>query len=176
MNLEAQLIHRVELEEEIARQEKSLTELEQTVEKLQKTIAQEAAAQSALGGQKEQMETGLCRELAVHLEGCPLEEAPAAVQQALEEIIGTLSHLAEQQIPQEEQTLRTLERNAVQIREELAGARSRQEEMAGQIKVQRNRLSFPDEAQIQQKITALREEREAPRRWTRKVCSSRARH
>lgn len=176
VNLEAQLIHRVELEEEIARQEKSLTELEQTAEKLQKTIAQETAAQSALGGQKEQMETGLCRELAVHLEGCPLEEAPAAVQQALEEIIGTLSHLAEQereiqgklqrkqeleqQIPQEEQTLRTLERNAVQLREELAGARSRQEEMAGQIKVQRNRLSFPDEAQIQQKITALREERE----------------
>jgi len=175
-DLEAKLTHRAELEAEIACQERSLTELEQTAEELRKITAQAEASQSALGGQREQMETGLRRELAVHLEACPLEDAPAAVKQALAEITETMSHLAEQeqelrgklqrkqklerQIPQEEQELHRLEDAVAQLREKLAGSRSRQEEAVGQLKAQRDRLPFPDEEQVRQKMTILREERE----------------
>lgn len=66
----------------------------------------------------------------------------------------------ERQIPQEEQALRTLEGTVTQLREKLAGAQSRQEEMAGQIRTQHDRLPFPNEEQVRQKITALRADRE----------------
>ena len=66
-----------------------------------------------------------------------------------------------QNIPLKEQELRGLEDTAGKQKEELAGARSRQEELAGQIQALRNRLPFPDQDGTQQKITALQEELQA---------------
>lgn len=176
MELESQLTHRGELEEETARRERALAELEETAETLSKTMAREAAAQSGLEGRREQMEAGLRRELAAHLDACPLEEAPAAAGQTLAESAGVLSSLAEreralqerlrrkreleQRIPQEEQALGALEDAGARLREELAADRSRQAEMAGQIESQRGRLPFPDEGQIRENIAALGQERE----------------
>lgn len=64
------------------------------------------------------------------------------------------------QIPLEEQALRALEESAAKLREELAGTQSRKEEMAGQIQTLRDRLSFPDLDDAQQKIDALRAEQQ----------------
>lgn len=64
-------------------------------------------------------------------------------------------------IPLMEQELRTLEKTAGKQKEELAGARSRQEELYGQIQMLRSHLPFPERDDAQQKITALHEERQA---------------
>lgn len=73
-----------------------------------------------------------------------------------------------QNIPLKEQELRGLEDTAGKQKEELAGARSRQEELAGQIQALRNRLPFPDQDGTQQKITALQENfRHLPPHWNR---------
>ena len=177
MDLEAQLVHRAELEQEIAHREEVLTELEDQAAKLQKTINLAEVDQSALCGQQRQLEDALCRDLSAHLEDCPLETAPTAINQALTEIMGEIAPLAEreqaladklrrrqelgQQIPVAEQALRRLEEAAAKVREELAGARSRQKEMAGQIQARRDKLPFPNEESAREKITALREEHQS---------------
>lgn len=177
MDLEAQLVHRAELEQEIAHREEVLTELEGQAAKLQETINLAEVDQSALCGQRRQLEDALCRDLSAHLEDCPLENAPTAITQALTEIMGETALLAEreqaladklrrkqelgQQIPVAEQELRRLGEAAAKIREELAGARSRQKEMAGQIQARRDKLPFPNEESAREKITALREEHQS---------------
>ena len=174
LDLEAQLSHREELQQEIGRQEEALAELTKRQEHLQEAVTQAEVAQSALSGQQEQLETTLCRELSVHLDPCALDEAPAAIVLALETTQGTLTQMAEQeqilqrsiqrkqeldrQIPLAEQALRTLEDTSAKLREELAGTRSRREEAAGQIQSLRSRLSFPDLDAAQQKLDALRKE------------------
>lgn len=177
MDLEAQLVHRAELEQEIAHREEVLTELEGQAAKLQETINLAEVDQSALCGQQRQLEDALCRDLSAHLEDCPLETAPTAINQALTEIMGEIAPLAEreqaladklrrkqelgQQIPVAEQELRRLEEAAAKVREELAGARSRQKEMAGQIQARRDKLPFPNEESAREKITVLREEHQS---------------
>ena len=177
MDLEAQLVHRAELEQEIAHREEVLTELEGQAAKLQETINLAEVDQSALCGQRRQLEDALCRDLSAHLENCPLEAAPTAITQALTEIMGKTALLAEreqaladklrrkqelgQQIPVAEQELRRLEETAAKVREELAGARSRQKEMAGQIQARRDKLPFPNEESAREKITVLREEHQS---------------
>ena len=177
MDLEAQLVHRTELEQEIAHREEVLTELDGQAAKLQETINLAEVDQSALCGQQRQLEDALCRDLSAHLEDCPLETAPTAINQALAEIMGEIAPLAEreqaladklrrkqelgQQIPVAEQALRRLEEAAAKVREELAGARSRQKEMAGQIQARRDKLPFPNEESAREKITALREEHQS---------------
>ena len=177
MDLEAQLVHRAELEQEIAHREEVLTELEGQAAKLQETINLAEVDQSALCGQQRQLEDALCRDLSAHLENCPLEAAPTAITQALTEIMGKTALLAEreqaladklrrkqelgQQIPVAEQELRRLEETAAKVREELAGARSRQKEMAGQIQARRDKLPFPNEESAREKITVLREEHQS---------------
>lgn len=174
MDLEAQLAHRAELEQEIAHREESLAELEQQAEKLSEVIRQTEVSWSALCGQRRQLEDVLRRDLSAHLENCSLENAPTAITQALTETTEKTAQLAEreqvlegklqkkqelnQQIPLAEQALRGLEDAAAKVREELAGARSRQEELAGQIQARRDRLPFPNAERAQEKITALREE------------------
>ena len=177
MDLEAQLVHRAELEQEIGHREEVLTELEGQAAKLQETINLAEVDRSALCGQRRQLEAALCRDLSAHLEDCPLETAPTAINQALTEIMGEIALLAEreqaladklrkkqelgQQIPVAEQELRRLEEAAAKIREELAGARSRQKEMAGQIQARRDKLPFPNEESAREKITVLREEHQS---------------
>ena len=57
--------------------------------------------------------------------------------------------------------MRILEENTGKRKEELAGARSRQEELSGQLRTLRGRLPFPDQDGARQKITALQEELQA---------------
>lgn len=177
MDLEAQLVHRAELEQEIAHREEGLTELEGQAAKLQESINLAEVDQSALCGQQRQLEDALCRDLSAHLEDCPLENAPTAITQALTEIMGETALLAEreqalvdklrkkqelgQKIPVAEQALRRLEEAVAKVREELAGARSRQKEMAGQIRARRDKLPFPNEESAREKITVLREEHQS---------------
>ena len=174
---EAQLAHQGELEQEIARRETSLAELDAQAAELKETIKQTEVSQGILSGQREQLEDNLRRELSAHLQACPLQDAPAAIAQALAEATETLTQMDElkqelgdklrkkqelnQNIPLKEQELRGLEDTAGKQKEELAGARSRQEELAGQIQTLRNRLPFPDQDGAQQKITALQEELQA---------------
>lgn len=54
-----------------------------------------------------------------------------------------------------------LEENTGKLKEELAGARSRQEELSRQLQTLRGRLPFPDQDGARQKITALQEELQA---------------
>ena len=144
---------------------------------LKETIKQTEVSQGILSGQREQLEDNLRRELSAHLQAYPLQDAPAAIAQALAEATETLTQMDElkqelgdklrkkqelnQNIPLKEQELRGLEDTARKQKEELAGARSRQEELAGQIQTLRNRLPFPDQDGAQQKITALQEELQA---------------
>lgn len=176
LDLEAQLTHRAKLEQEIGKQEEVLAELTRRQEQLQEDMTQAEVAQSALGGQREQLEETLRRDMGAHLDSCALEEAPAAIAQALAKTRDELAQLAQQeqllqgkvqrkqeldrQIPLEEQALRALEESAAKLREELAGTQSRREEMAGQIQTLRDRLSFPNLDAARQKLDALRAERQ----------------
>lgn len=170
LELEGRLAHRQELEQEIGRQEEALDSLTKRQEQLQAAITQAEVAQGALGGQLEQLEAALCRELAQHLEPCTLEDAPNAIAGALEQTRNALSQLAEQervlqknsqrkaeldrQIPVAEQNLRALEEDAGRLKAELAGAVSRREEMAGQIQSLREGLSFPEPDAAQRRMDA----------------------
>ena len=177
LELEEQIIHREELEREIGRQEEALADLAKRLEQMQEAMTQAEVSQSALGGQREQLEETLRRETAAHLDPCTLEDAPAVIAQALEQARGALAQMAEQElvfqgkihrkqeleqrIPLEEQGLQAFEESAAKVREELAGTRSRKEEMAGQIQALRSRLSFPDLDTAQRTMDALREERQS---------------
>lgn len=171
---EAQLTHRAELEEEITRLEKSLAELDEQADKLKETIKQTEVSQGALGGQREQLEASLRRELSAHFQACALEDAPEAIIRALSEATDEITQVAEleqelggklqrkqelnQEIPLAEQKLRVLEDTAGKQKDELAGARIRQEELSGQIQTLRDRLPFPDQDGAQKRISALQEE------------------
>lgn len=174
---EAQLIHRGELEQEIARQEKSLTELEEQAAEMKESLKRTEVSLGTLGGQQAQLEDNLHRELSAHLQACSLEDAPAAITRALSEVTEKIAQMAKleqelgdklqkkqklnEKIPLVEQDLRVLEDSAKKQNEDLTRARSRQEELSGQIQTLRDRLPFPDQASAQQKISALQEEFQA---------------
>ena len=171
---ETQLAHRAELEQEIAHQEKSLTELEEQAAEMKESIKQAEISLGTLDGQREQLENSLRRELSAHLQACALGDAPAAIARALSEATEKITQMAEleqelgdklqkkqelnQRIPLTEQKLRRLEDTAGKRKEELAGVRSRKEELSGQLQTLRDRLPFPDQDVAQQKISALQEE------------------
>ena len=177
VDLEAQLTCREALEQEIARRERELKELEQEAQSLAEAANQAEVARGALEGRRRQLEESLRRDLAAQLDGRGLKEAPAAIAGALEAVREELARLAEQgrallgrlerkqalegQIPQAEQALRVLTEAATRLREELAGARSRREELREQLRLRREQLPFPERSQAEQKIAALRKEREA---------------
>ena len=174
---EAQLIHREELEQEITRQADSLTELEEQAAEMKESIKRTEVSLGTLDGQRAQLEDNLHRELLAHLQACSLEDAPAAISRALSEVTEKIAQMArlEQEfgeklqkkqelnrnIPLMEQEMRMLEENTGKLKEELAGARSRQEELSGQLQTLRGRLPFPDQDGARQKITALQEELQA---------------
>ncbi len=174
MEVEVQLARREELEQEIQRQERVVSDLEEQQQQMQKDLTQAEVAQSALDGQREQMEHTLCRELTVHLQECPLEKAPAVIAEGLEQTGVVLTQIAGQakvlreklrhkeeldrKIPLEEQFLRELEQSAADLREELAGAESRKAEMEGQIQALRTQLQYPDMQEARACAAALEEE------------------
>ena len=92
---EAQLAHQGELEQEIARRETSLAELDAQAAELKETIKQTEVSQGILSGQREHLEDNLRRELSAHLQACPLQDAPAAIAQALAEATETLTQMDE---------------------------------------------------------------------------------
>ena len=174
---EAQLTHRAELEQEIARQAEYLTELEEQAAEMKESIKRTEVSQGTLDGQRAQLEDNLHRELLAHLQACSLEDAPEAITQAISEVTEKIAQMAKleqefgdklqkkqklnQKIPLVEQELRMLEENTGKLKEELAGAHSRQEELSGQLQTLRGRLPFPDQDGARQKITALQEELQA---------------
>lgn len=171
---EAQLTHRAELEQEIARQAEYLTELEEQAAEMKESIKRTEVSQGTLDGQRAQLEDNLHRELLAHLQACSLEDAPEAITQAISEVTEKIAQMAKleqefgdklqkkqklnQKIPLVEQELRMLEDSAKKQSEDLAGTRSRQAELSGQIQTLRDRLPFPDQASAQQKISSLQEE------------------
>ena len=174
---EARLTHRAELEQEIARQAEYLTELEEQAAEMKESIKRTEVSLGTLDGQRAQLEDNLHRELSAHLQACSLEDAPAAISRALSEVTEKIAQMArvEQEfgeklqkkqelnrnIPLMEQEMRMLEENTGKLKEELAGARSRQEELSGQLQTLRGRLPFPDQDGARQKITALQEDLQA---------------
>lgn len=174
MEVEVQLARREELEQEIQRQERTVSDLEEQQAQMQKDFTQAEVAQSALDGQREQMGHTLCRELTVHLQECTLEKAPLVIAEGLEQTGVVLTQIAGQaqvlqeklyckeeldrKIPLEEQKLRELEQSAADLREELAGAESRKAEMAGQIQALRTQLHYPDMQAAQACAATLEEE------------------
>lgn len=177
MEKEAQLTHRAELEQEIIRQSESLTELEEQAAEMKESIKRTEVSLGTLDGQRAQLEDNLHRELSAHLQACSLKAAPAAITQALSEVTEKIAQMAKleqefgdklqkkqelnRNIPLMEQEMRVLEETAGKLKEELAGARSRQEELSGQLQTLRGRLPFPDQDGTRQKITALQEELQA---------------
>ncbi len=165
------LAERAALEGEICRQQETITALSQQQEELQNRITQAELAQSALGGQREQLEESLRRELAAQLEDCPLEEAPSRIAQALSQTEETLSQMAEQEqrlleklsrkqeldqrIPQEEQNLRELAQSLSALQEHLAAGSSRKEEMLRQVSQLQAQLLCPDAQSAQKRAEAL---------------------
>ncbi len=173
-DLEAQLIHREELAQEVEKQEEQLRSLTDQQEKIKEEIAQAEVAQGRLQGQREQLEGKLRRQLLEHLEGCGLEAAAGRVpaeRQAVEtELTRVREQLQavrdsldrkqtlEQQLPRQEARLKELEQALAEGQKALAGAESRQGEIAAQIQALQAELHYPDAASAQGRQAQLQEE------------------
>lgn len=172
--LEAQLIRRKEVEQEIRQQETVSAALMDQQETLWERIAQEEAARNTLRGQLEQREGDLHRQLQEHLGDCTLGEAPEQIAMELRNIEHILAKMTEQlqeleakaarkqgletQIPQQEQSLNALEQRIFAVREELARAESRREELAVQAEAVQAELHYPDAVSAEEKLAAIRAE------------------
>ncbi len=172
--LETQRTHRKELEQEIRQQEAMCVSLTDQQEALRERIAQEEAARNILRGQREQREGDLYRQLQDHLGDCTLEQAPEQIAIQLREMESILAQLAERLqeldgkaarkqaletwIPQQEQRLKELEQRTFAVREELARAESRKEELAVQLEAAQAELHYPDAMAAQEKLAAIRAE------------------
>lgn len=171
LELEGQLTHRAQLEQELQAQEEKLNALTLQQEEVRAAITQAEVAQSGLQGQKEQLEETLRRQLEEQLEHCPLAEAAErlAVQlQAVEETQQQLIRQVQQaekklkrkqqldvQIPQREGEVSQLDQQIAAAREELARINSRREELDEQIQTLRAQLHYSDDAEAQEKKIAL---------------------
>lgn len=173
--LETQRLHRKDLEQEIRQQEAMCVSLTDQQEALQERIAQEEAARNILRGQKEQREEDLHREIQDHLGDCTLEQAPEQIAIQLREMESILAQLAERLqeldgkaarkqaletwIPQQEQSRKELEQRTFAVREELARAESRKEELAVQVEAMQAELHYPDAMAAKERLAAIRAER-----------------
>ncbi len=177
MEVEAQIIQRENLEQEITRQEEALAELKQRRDALREEVTRQEVAGSTLEGQREQLEGQLVRLLQVHLPGCALEDAPGALaeqrQRTEEELKALAARLEEVQtklsrrqtldglIPQREESLRQAEGALSRGREELAALESQGQEIAAQAAALADTLPYPDAQAAQRALSALQGEREA---------------
>ncbi len=179
LDLEAQLVRREELGQEIQKKEAEAAAYVSRQAELQKEISQTEVELSGLRGQREQLEDKLLRQIREQLgESCTLTVAPeyvenelsngdnalAQIETRLEE---TASRLARKQelellIPQREQGLKDLEQSLTALREKLAGTQSRRDEMIKQLQTLQASLHYPDaatalegQATLQREISAL---------------------
>lgn len=173
MELEGQLAHRAQLEQELQTREETLSALTGQQEQLREAITQAELAQSGLQGQKEQLEGSLRRQLEEQMDGCPLAQAEEQVAARLQALEQTQRRLREQlreaeqkqrrkeqldlQIPQGEAELSKLDQAMAAAREELARTSSRREEVGRQLQALKSQLRCPDAAAAQAEKTALEE-------------------
>lgn len=166
-----QLAVREQLEIKIKQQEKQLSALEQEREQLRQSISHTEIAQGALHGRKEQLEDTLRAAIAAQLEGCAWEDASDTASSRLEQTEQLLAQIAEQeqvlnsklrrkeqldiQIPREEQALKEQKKALAALKENLAGNRSRREELVVQLQTMQAQLHWPDAASACQKAAAL---------------------
>lgn len=171
LELEGQLTHRTQLEQELQAQEEKLNALTLQQEEVRAAIAQAEVAQSGLQGQKEQLEETLRRQLEEQLEYCPLMEAAeqlAIQMKSMEETRQQLSRQVQQteeklkrkqqldaQIPQREGEVSQMDQKIAAAREELARTNSRREELVEQLQTLRAQLHYSDAAEAREKKNAL---------------------
>lgn len=175
LELEARLARRDKLGREIQERETTLTARISRQEGLQKELTRSEVELSKLQGQREQLEDKLLRQIRDHLgENCTLETAPECLAEELSNGEDTLARTEirlkeaavrlerkrelERLIPQREQALKELEQNLTALREELAGAQSRREELRKQIQILQAGLRCPDAAAAMEKQAALQRE------------------
>ena len=177
VELEAKLTARDQLAQEIERQEAQSVQLSREQEELREQLEQAGRQQSGLQGQKEQLETKLSAQLQSQLGGCALADAADELRAQLRETDGVLFLLdqrmqkaeealqrkasLEQQIPWQEESLRTLAEGITRSREALAGLESRREAAQGQINALRDALRYPDMQAAQKQCGSLQQERAA---------------
>ena len=175
LDLEAQLVHREELGQEIQKQEAEAAAQVSRREALQQEITQAEVELSGLRGQREQLEDRLSRQIREQLgDDCTLETAPEYVAKGLSNgddalaqieirLDDAASRLARKQeleslIPQREQGLKELEQSLAALREELAAAQSRKDEMMKQLQALQAGLHFPDADAALEKQASLQGE------------------
>ena len=162
LELEGQLIHRAQLEQELQAREETLSRLTVQQEQLRESITQAEVAQSGLQGQKDQLEQTLCRQLEEQLASCPISEAAEQVTVQLQAVEETQRQLMQQvqqaeeqlrrkeqldlQIPQQEEQLSRLDQEITAAREELVRTHSRREEADAQLQSLQAQLHYPDAA------------------------------
>ena len=171
LELEGQLTHRAQLEQELQAQEEKLNALTAQQEQLRETITQAEVAQSGRQGQQEQLEETLRRQLEEQLESCPLFQAPQQIAAQIQKVEQTQKQLESQVqqaeekiarkqqldawIPQSEGNLSKLEQEIAAAQEELARTSSRREEVDGQLQILRTQLHYFDAAEAQARKGAL---------------------
>lgn len=183
LELEGQLTHRAQLEQELQVQENTLNALTVQQEQLRDAITQAEVAQSGLQGQKEQLEDTLRRQLEEQLASCPLSQAAEQVNVQLQAVEETQRKLMQQvqqaeeqlrrkeqldlQIPQQEEQLSRLDQEITAAREELVRTHSRREEADTRLQSLRAQLHYPDaagangrKAALEKEIAGLNEERQ----------------
>ena len=191
VELEAELVHREQLGQELAQQEAALEGLCAQEEQLGARLAQARLECSQLAGQQGQLEDTLARRLAGQLEGCPLEQAPERLAARLGEVSDTLARLEkqleqaegqleqrralEEQIPQLEQAQRAGQDRLAALREQLAGQDSRRAQLAGRLDALAGQLECPDadtararQGELAEQLAQLEGARkDAERAWAR---------
>jgi exonuclease SbcC len=171
LDLEARIALREELAQSIQAQDAQITELNTRLEALREQLAQAELEQRGAQAQHEQLADRLTQQLSQQLGDPSLDEAPARLAVALTQTETALAALAQQlqaaearlarqqeletRIPQQEQTLKVLEQAIVSSREELARARSRAQEIAGQMDALRAALPYPDAQAAEARRNAL---------------------
>ena len=175
VELEAKMAARDQLAQEIGQQEARIGELERERESLREQMEQAGREQSGLQGQKEQLERKLDSQLQAHLGGCTLEDADDELQARRRETDDGLTlldlrlqkaeeHLRrratlEQQIPEQERSLRELEGGIARRREALAKLESQKEAAEEHIRGLRENLRYPDMEAARERCGALQRER-----------------
>ena len=173
--LEAKLTARDQLAQEVREQEAKSVQLAKEHDLLRQRMSQAERQQSSLQGQRELLEGKLASQLQAHLDGCPPEEAANALQARLQETNNGLAALDQQlkkaeeqtarraqlaqQIPAQEQVLRSLADGIAQGRETLAKLESQKAAAEGQVRSLREQLRWPDMQAAEQQCAALKKER-----------------
>ena len=163
LDMEAQLAHRQELTEAVARQEAQLAQLEALCTSLETQRAEAELAQSSLLGQVTQLEKQLTEQLASRFQitenfSSSLEALQAQHAEQLQSLRGQLERASqrlarkqalEADIPRQSAALQALAEEIARSREALAADQSRLLALAQQLDALRRDLSFTQAGQAQ---------------------------